>query len=502
MGLRPPEPDQIRQIAGEFGIDMTVDHATIFALFMLEMCSSYEYLDGCAEQEPGVGSPRHPGYRPASEDNCYNAWFWKTEISGAVAQGRLAGKRVAVKDNICVAGIPMMNGSKLLNGYVPDIDATVITRILEEGGRIVGKTVCEDLCLSGASHTGALGPVRNPHQPSRSSGGSSSGSAVVVAIGEADSALGGDQGGSIRIPASWCGIYGLKPSYGLVPYTGIFPIEMTLDHCGPMARSLEELALLLEVIAGPDGLDPRQGDVTVQDYVEAVRHPFAAELRIGVVEEGFGHPESDPSVDAVVRAAAQRFADLGASVEEVSIPMHMAGSHIHGAIIVEGSTELMLRCNGVGTNWQGYYPTTLAETFARSWRARPNELGETAKLNLLMSEYMRRAYHGHYYAKAQNMRRILRDSYNGALCDFDLLLMPTVPFQATEIPPDNACLYDVIARARDRIDVNTCPFDVTGHPALNVPCGFVNDLPVGMMLIGRTGEDATPLRAAQFFSEM
>src|SRR5262249_14820022 len=179
----------------------------------------------------------------------------KTEIPGA-ASGKLKGKKVALKDNICLAGVAMMNGASTMEGYVPDIDATVATRILDAGGTITGKTVCEYLCFSGGSHTSASGPVHNPHRIGYSAGGSSSGSAAVVALGEVPMALGGDQGGSIRIPAAFCGIYGLKSTHGLVPYTGIMPIELTLDHAGPMTATVEDNALLLEVLAGPGRARP------------------------------------------------------------------------------------------------------------------------------------------------------------------------------------------------------------------------------------------------------
>ena len=153
-----------------------------------------------------------------------------------------------------MSGVPMMNGTSVLEGYVPDVDATIVTRILDAGGSVQGKSVCESLCFSGGSHTSDTGPVRNPHDHTRTTGGSSSGSAALVAAREVDLGIGGDQGGSIRIPASWCGIYGLKPTYGLVPYTGVFPIELTLDHTGPMARTAADVALLLEAIArGPTG---------------------------------------------------------------------------------------------------------------------------------------------------------------------------------------------------------------------------------------------------------
>ena len=159
-----------------------------------------------------------PDIGRSHEENKYQAWYWKTNIKGS-GKGVLAGKTVAIKDNICVAGVPMMNGSRVLEGYVPEIDATVVTRVLEAGGTITGKAACEDLCFSAGSHTCATGPIRNPHNPEHSTGGSSGGSAALVAAKEVDMALGGDQGGSIRTPSCWCGVYGLKPTWGLVPMT-------------------------------------------------------------------------------------------------------------------------------------------------------------------------------------------------------------------------------------------------------------------------------------------
>ena len=170
------------------------------------------------------------------------------------------------------------------------IDATIVTRMLDAGGTIVGKTHCEYFCFSGGSHTCAAGAVHNPHKMGYSSGGSSSGSAVVVATGEVDMAIGGDQGGSIRIPAAFSGIYGMKGTHGLVPYTGVMPIEITIDHTGPMTRNVRDNALLLEVLAGPDGLDPRQGTPKVANYTEALGGGVKG-LRIGVVKEGFGASE-------------------------------------------------------------------------------------------------------------------------------------------------------------------------------------------------------------------
>src|SRR5437763_9580848 len=227
-------------------------------------------------------------------------------------EGPLAGRRVAVKDNIALAGLPMMNGSQTVAGFVPRRDATVVTRLLDAGATIAGKAVCEDLCFSGGSHTSRTGPVRNPWDRSRTAGGSSSGSAALVASGGADLALGGDQGGSIRIPSAFCGTVGHKPTHGLVPYTGAFPIENTLDHLGPITRTVRDAALMLGVLAGPDGLDPRQrAGRAAQDYLAGLDGGLAG-ITVGVLEEGFGHPGlSLPESDETVRAAIGVLAAAG-----------------------------------------------------------------------------------------------------------------------------------------------------------------------------------------------
>src|SRR5215216_4865603 len=253
MTAKPPTIEQLRKIAGEYSFHFDEDELESYReLIEVVLNDSYQQIDQLAEVEsPPVKYPRSSGYRPGPEENPLNAWYWRCSIKGADS-GLLAGKRIAIKDNTCVAGIPMMNGCAAVEGYVPEFDATIVTRILDAGGEIVGKAVCEDLCFSGGSHTSYTGPVLNPHDPTRSAGGSSSGSGAVVAAGDADMATGGDQGGSIRVPSAWCGIYGLKPTQGLIPYTGIFPIELTLDHTGPMTTTVEDAALFLEATAGED----------------------------------------------------------------------------------------------------------------------------------------------------------------------------------------------------------------------------------------------------------
>ena len=498
MPVKQPTIDELARIAGAYGLSPTREDLESFSGLIAPLLESYARLDQLPEPTLPVKYPRSPGYRPGPEDNPLGAWYWRSEIRGA-QDGPLAGKTIAIKDNVCVAGIPMMNGTSVLEGYVPDADATIVTRILDAGGTILGKAVCESLCLSGGSHTSDTGPVLNPHDPTRTTGGSSSGSAALVASNEVDMAIGGDQGGSIRIPGSWCGIFGLKPTYGLVPYTGVFPIELTLDHTGPMARTAADCALLLEAIAGPDGLDPRQsGGLQPQAYTEALTGDING-LRLGIVEEGFGIDGiSEKDVDEAVTEAAHGYEKLGAQVKKISIPWHRDGLHIWNGIAIEGVTMLMVAGNGMGTNWKGHYSTSLLDVYARGRRTRADDLSETVKMVVLLGQYMQDHYHGRYYAKAQNLARSLKAAYDDALQECDLLVMPTLPLKATKIPAPDASREEYVARALEMIG-NTAPFDVTGHPAITVPCAVSQGLPVGMMLVGRTGEDATVLRAADAF---
>src|SRR5687768_604104 len=308
-----PTPDELKAVGRQLGMSLSEADVAFFLETMGGSVAAYHAIEAMVDPMPPVKYPRTPGYRPQGAANKLNAWYYKSEVQGAPT-GKLRGKRIALKDNVCLAGVPMMNGASTLEGYVPDVDATIVTRILDAGGTIAGKVHCEYFCFSGGSHTSAAGPVQNPRRPGYSAGGSSSGSAAVVAAGEVDMAIGGDQGGSIRIPAAYCGIYGLKPTHGLVPYTGIFPIETTLDHTGPMTATVADNALLLEVLAGPDGLDPRQIGVPADDYTAALGRS-AAGLRIALVPEGFGHANSEPEVDGTVRRAAEAFRRLGATVD-------------------------------------------------------------------------------------------------------------------------------------------------------------------------------------------
>jgi amidase len=495
MAVRRPTLDQLRSVAEDLGMHMGEDELKSYDALMQGNYAAYEAVDVMSDYIPEVKYPRTPGYHPEGEENKYNAWYVKTTIKGATG-GKLAGKTIALKDNICLAGVPMMNGASTLEGYIPNMDATIVTRILDAGGTITGKTHCEYFCFSGGSHTGAKGPVHNPLRMGYSAGGSSSGSGVVVATGEVDMAIGGDQGGSIRMPSSFCGIYGMKGTHGLVPYTGIMPIEITLDHTGPMTRTVRDNALLLEVLAGADGLDPRQYAPKTAEYTRALEGGVKG-LRIGVVNEGFKWPNSESDVDEKVMAGAELFKKLGATVERISVPMHLLGPAIWLPIAAEGATEFMMKGNGMGTNWRGLYNTGLLDAHS-SWRHHADELSDSLKITMLLGHYFTKHYGGHFYSKAQNLSRKLRGAYDEALAKYDLLLMPTLPVKATPIPPPDAPRELYIQRAFEMV-TNTAPFDATGHPAMTIPCGMSDGLPIGLMLIGKYYDEPTIYRAAAAF---
>jgi amidase len=259
------------------------------------------------------------------------------------------------------------------------------------------------------------------------------------------------------------------------------------------------VALLLSVLAGPDGLDPRQhAGLQAADYLGALTGDVAG-LRLAVVREGFGIAGlSEADVDEAVREAARAFERLGAKVEEVSIPWHRDAMAVWNAIAVEGATAIMVAGESMARGAKGYYATGLVDTFGEGRRAKGDRLSETVKLTVLAGEWMAEAHRGRYYAKAQNLARTATAAYDEVLAAHDLLVMPTLPLKATELPEPNCPMEVYVARALEMIP-NTAPFDVTGHPAMNVPCAMSEGLPVGMMLVGRHADEATVLRAADSF---
>ncbi len=493
MTIRRPDAKELQQAGSELGLTLSDDDSVSFLGLMQGLFDAYDAVEGMAEPLPPVKYPRTPGQRPGPEDNPFGAWAVKTKIKGATS-GKLAGKTVAIKDNVCVAGVPMHNGSTILEGYVPEMDATIVTRLLDAGAEIHGKAVCEYYCASGGSHTSASGPVDNPAVPGHNAGGSSSGSTALVAGGIVDMATGGDQGGSIRIPASFCGVVGIKPTHGLVPYTGIFAVELTVDHAGPITRTVADNALMLEVMAGPDGLDPRQTGAPAQPYTQALSMG-SGRLRVGIVTEGFAQPGAEAEIEMRIREVGDALQKSGTTVEEVSIPLHAAGAAIWTPIFLEGATELMMRQNAYGTNMKGVFLESMLDAHAR-WRDRADELSETLKLGILMGHYMSSRHRGRFYGKAQNLNRLLTAAYDDALAKFDVLLMPTTPMATNPLPGPHASREEVVERAFAMIP-NTAPSCATGHPGISVPAGKTSDgRPIGAMFIARHFDEMSLYRVA------
>lgn len=494
MTVHLPEPADLEHTSTTYGLGLSTSELSEFAPHVKDTLASWDVV---AELHREIAPPTVTRSWAQPAQNPLGAWYVTCNITSTGA-GPLAGRTVGIKDNIAVAGVPMMNGSALVEGYVPNQDATVVTRLLAAGATITGKAVCENLCFSGASHTAATGPVRNPWDHARTTGGSSSGSAALVASGAVDLAIGGDQGGSVRLPAAFTGIVGHKPTHGLVPYTGAFPIEQSLDHLGPMTRTVADAALVLDVIAGPDGLDPRQRiDGAKATFTDELTRPTAG-LRVGVLAEGFGHPESAPGVDVAVREAIDVLRTEGLLCEEVSVPWHRHGKQIWDVIAVEGGTAQMVDGNAYGRNWQGWYDPALIEHYGSRRRADGSSFPNTVKLVLLAGHHTLDRHHGVHYAMARNLVPRLRAAYDEALSRFDVLVMPTTPILASPIPGSEAPLEEYLARALEMM-ANTAAFDVTGHPACSVPADLVDGLPVGMMIVGRHLDDAMVLRVAHTF---
>ncbi len=497
MALRLPTGDDLQRLAQANYFELNEEELAAFQDLIPGMFQAYEQLEQMTEpREPLKYRDRDLGTRPTPEEDPYNAILWRCRIRGA-SSGKLAGKRFGLKNNICVAGMPMTSGSVLLEDYVADIDATIVTRLLDAGAEVVALLNLEDMSYSAGGDTSAFGPVLNPHNTEHLASGSSGGSAAALYYDNIDITIGADQGGSIRLPACWCGVVGHKPTFGLVPYTGIVGADHTIDHVGPMSRTVADAALTLEVIAGADGLDPRQKDLRVEPYSEALGQGVKG-LRIGVLKEGFGLPLSEGDVDRSVREAVGVFQELGAEVAEVSVPAHTGAGVLLWSTTSEGSTAL-LRSNGMGHGWEGLYNTHLATALGKAQRVQSNDLPATVKLVLMCGSYIKENYHGRIYARTQNLRPALRAAYDSVLRQVDLIAMPTTPMKAHRHVPGRG-IADKITHGWNMLD-NTAPFDLTGHPALSVPCAKSNGLPVGLMLVGRHFEDATVLRAAHAFEQ-
>ncbi len=385
--------------------------------------------------------------------------------------GPLHGIPIAVKDLFFTAGLPTTAGSQILTNFVPQKDATVIRRLREAGAILLGKLNLHELAYGVTSDNPHFGPVRNPWNLHRIAGGSSGGSAAAVAASLCLASLGTDTGGSIRIPAACCGVVGLKPTYGRVSRNGVFPLAWSLDHVGPITREVEDAALLLGVLAGPDPSDPSASVQPVPDYWRMLGGSVKG-LKIGLPTELFADTAAiDPTVMAAVQGALQIMESVGASVEDVSVPFLRHTPAVQ-------------------------FLTLAAEASAnhhRLLRTRGRELGVDVRRRLEIGEFVTATQ----YVRAQQARRILAEEFADLFRQTDLLVTPTVPVGAPPIGQQFVTTHGVQRRIQPALTRFTSPFNLTGLPAVSVPCGFdVDGLPVGLQMIGRPFDEATLLRVA------
>lgn len=499
-----PDVGAVLAVAEKLGINLSPEEAELYHERVVTTLTSLEEFAQARipEAKPEVLYPkRRRGYRPSAEEDRYNAWMWKCEISGA-DDGPLAGKTVSYKDHVSVAGIPLTFNAMPLEGFIPDVDATIVSRVLAAGGTVVGKNAMNGPTNGwGTGVPGDYARPLNPHDPEHVTGGSSSGSGAALAAREVDISFGGDQGGSIRIPAAWCGVYGIKPTFGLVSHFGLgFGSDQAVDHTGPMARTAEDMALAMSVVAGYDSLDPRQPREVPEtvDHLENLTNGVKG-LKLGILEEGF--IDADPDVHDAVMAAVDVLVKGGAEATKVSIPAHFDAGKAHAALGPEGA-KAVWDIGFFGTFAKTYYPTSIITATYDLYKKQTDKLMPRTKLNLLLAELSRRSFNGAVYAKAANVRPYFIKQFDDVLSELDALVMPTAINVAPKYEPVTNFLEAALpvggtpAAAR-----NTRAYDYTGHPALSVPVGKSGRLPIGMQLVGRYHDDALLLQIAYAFEK-
>ncbi|MBB3664519.1 amidase [Prauserella sediminis] len=401
-----------------------------------------------------------------------------------------------VKDCIAVSGLPMTAGSELLADFCPREDSTVVERLRASGALIVGMGRMDELGLAAGGDTGLGGAVLNPFDRSRTAGGSSAGAAASLHYDDVQVAIGADQGGSVRVPAAWCGVYGLKPTAGLVPATGTLGVDHTIDHVGPLARTITDLAAVLDAISGPDGHDPRQPDMSEPEVCsEAATAPPTdlRGIRLGLLTQCSSEAHGvEPSVRRAMDGVVKALVGLGAEIVPVDLPEHSTAGAIMFGTSVEGMSAL-LAAGGNGYQWRGKYWPELAAAIARGW-AGAARLGPAAKAALIAGSHLRGSFRGEWYAQAQNARRSLVAGYERALDGVDALICPTTPGLPHAV--DRTLSNSERVLRGWSVLANTAAANLTGHPSLSMPIAESHGLPVGVMLTGHMFDEAALVHIA------
>ena len=405
-------------------------------------------------------------------------------------RGLLFGLPAGIKDNIVTEGLRTTCASRFLANYVPIYDATVVDKLRRAQSVTIGKLNMDEFAMGGSNENSAFHPTRNPWDPERVPGGSSGGSAAAVAAGQVYFALGSDTGGSIRQPAAYCGVVGLKPTYGLVSRFGLVAFASSLDQIGPLTKNVEDAAYVLQAIAGHDPRDSTSASVDIPDYLSALTGDVKG-LRIGVPKEYMGEG-IDPQVKERVLEALRTFEAMGAVWEEISLPHSEYAVATYYLLASSEASSNLARFDGVRYGVRAENPANLLELYRRS---RSEGFGPEVKRRIMLGTYaLSSGYYDAYYKKAQQVRTLIKRDFDQAFGKYDLIVSPTAPttaFKIGEQVDDPLTMY--------LNDICTIPINLAGVPAISIPCGLAGGLPVGLQLVGKPFDERTVLRAAHAY---
>ncbi|MGF1495839.1 MAG: Asp-tRNA(Asn)/Glu-tRNA(Gln) amidotransferase subunit GatA [Elainellaceae cyanobacterium] len=448
-----------------------------------------ETLDRIEKLEPQV----HSFLCVTAEQALEQAQQVDAQIAAGEALGPLAGIPIGIKDNLCTKGIPTTCASRILENFVPPYESTVTQRLLDGGAIAIGKTNLDEFAMGGSTENSAFHLTANPWDLERVPGGSSGGSAAAVAAGECAIALGSDTGGSIRQPASFCGIVGMKPTYGLVSRYGLVAFASSLDQIGPLSRSVEDAAILLGAIAGHDPKDATSLKVKIPDYAAALKPKLKKGTKVGIIKETFGEG-LDGEVEAAIQQAVDQLKKMGAKVTEISCPQFRYGLPTYYIIAPSEASANLARYDGVKYGFRKPDSEDLIQMYTKT---RAEGFGPEVKRRIMIGTYALSAgYYDAYYLKAQKVRTLIKQDFERAFEQVDVLVCPTAPttaFKAGAIE-DPLSMY--------LLDLMTIPVNLAGLPALSLPCGFdSNGLPIGLQIIGNVLQEQTVLNVAYAYEQ-
>lgn len=407
-------------------------------------------------------------------------------------RGPLFGLPIGIKDNIVTKGLETTAASRMLEGFVPVFDATIVEKINDAGMVSVGKLNLDEFAMGSTTESSAFRTTRNPWNLDHVPGGSSGGSAAAVAAGEVPFALGTDTGGSIRQPAAFCGVVGMKPTYGRVSRLGVIPMAASLDQAGPITRNVTDNALLLSAIAGVDPKDSSSSAKEVLDYQKYLTGDIKG-MKIGVPKEYFGEGVGEETKNAV-QEALKVLESLGAEVEEVSLPHATYAMPTYYFICASEASSGLARYDGIRYGHRTEHAQNLDELYRKS---RAEGFGEEVKKRILLGTYtLSAAHYESVYKKAQKVRRLIAQDFANVFAKYDVIIGPSAATTAYKVGDDS-----IDIATRDASDLLTTPVNLAGVPAISVPCGFSNGLPIGLQIIGNHFDEATVYKVAHAYEQ-